>query len=194
MTAYQSAPSALVGLIFPWVILLIVCSTGFIVGLRARWTRRGPARLCALIGFAAVTSASVAGLILGISPSLAGEPAVAFNAASIDCSPWREAVLWKDVEAVEPRDQKSGSGWRRVGIWLRLRRSDPAPATALRASSRAPLRQIGEYLWRADPTAWVNGAPWDGPVRYCHLDALDASPQQLINDIRAALEASGNRK
>lgn len=193
MIAHQSVPSALIGLIFPWVILLVVCSAGFLLGLRVHWTRRGATWLCALVFLAAVALISVASLILGMSPSLAGEPVIVFDADGIDCSPWPGAMRWQNVEAVEARDQKSGSGWRRVGIWLRLSRPVSAPATALRASASRPLHQIGEFLWRADPTAW-GGAPWDGEVRYCHLDGLDASPQELINGIRMAWEASRNKQ
>jgi len=185
MFVYQDAAAALLGLVFPWVVLLVVGMGALALAVTLKWPRGSVARRRVGGGLTLLVLLGAMGLALGLSPSLRKIPAVAITPAALHCSPWGAALDWREIASMETRSQKSGYGWNAVGVWLAL--SSPAPHAVLppRPLPGTVLERVGEWLWREDPTAW-GGAPDAGSYRYCHLDGLELPVDEIVAAMRTA--------
>ena len=176
LSASQSIVSALVGHLFPFAFLLVFGSVGLVFVVRAGRPANPVGRAIVHAALLVMVLGGGGGLGLAIWPSAAGWSAVVITPESIDCSPWRTAVRWQDVTALENFSQKRTSyGWKYAGEWLRLKERVEQSPSPLRAPSPSALTHIAEWIWREDPTTWAN-APWPGPYRYCNLSDLTSPP------------------
>jgi len=163
--ASQSVVNALVGHLFPFAFLLAAGLVGLAVATRWNGLSR---RSLFYATSSALGVAGAPGLGLAVWPSIVGTPAVIVAPEGIACAPWRDAVAWKDVTAIELASQKMGYGWITTGAWLQLK----APVVPIALPREPSVFATAEWIWRADPVATLH-PPFPEPRRYCNLLDLD---------------------